>query len=112
MPRTALLSPRSRTLLPERTGGCPERHAVPEVSRFYGIRICIQFKDHAPAHFHAEYGEFQIKVDLADGRVRGRFPRRALRLVLEWYDLHRAELEANWQRAIQGLPVARIAPLE
>ncbi|MBI2072353.1 MAG: DUF4160 domain-containing protein, partial [Gemmatimonadetes bacterium] len=41
-----------------------------------------------------------------------RHPGRALRHVLEWAALHRAELLANWQRARQGEAVRHIAPLE
>jgi hypothetical protein len=32
--------------------------------------------------------------------------------VLEWAALHRTELLANWQRAREGKPLDRIAPLE
>ena len=31
---------------------------MPELSRFYGIIIRMYYDDHAPAHFHAFYGEF------------------------------------------------------
>ncbi|MDR7536985.1 MAG: DUF4160 domain-containing protein [Armatimonadota bacterium] len=37
---------------------------------------------------------------------------RALRLVLEWAELHKAELLENWELAQQGQPLKRIAPLE
>jgi hypothetical protein len=30
--------------------------AMPEISRFFGIIIKMFFKDHAPPHFHVEYG--------------------------------------------------------
>jgi hypothetical protein len=63
------------------------------------------YRDHAPPHFHATYGEFDIEVTIADGIVSGRFPRRALRHVLEWYDLHKDELSANWERAAQRRPL-------
>ena len=46
------------------------------------------YKDHAPAHFHAKYGEFEITVAIDTGIVIGEFPKRAQRLVLEWYELH------------------------
>lgn len=51
-------------------------------------------------------------MHLEDGMVEGRFPRRALRLVLEWYEIHRGELVANWDRARQLEPLVSIAPLE
>ncbi len=33
---------------------------------------------HSLPHFHAQYGEYEIIVDIRDGAVTGRFPRRAL----------------------------------
>ena len=55
----------------------------------------MYFRDHASAHFHAEYGEYEITVDIETGVISGRFPKRALHAVLEWCDLHRDELMAN-----------------
>jgi hypothetical protein len=85
---------------------------MPELSRFLGIVITMFYRDHAPPHFHATYGEFDIEVTIADGVVSGSFPRRALRHVLEWYDLHKDELSANWELAAQRRPLKKIAPLE
>ena len=85
---------------------------VPEVSRFLGIVIYFYYRDHPPAHFHAEYGEYEITVDINTGIVTGKFPRRALNAVLEWYELHKEELADDWQRARQELPLNRIEPLE
>jgi hypothetical protein len=52
---------------------------MPEISRFLGIIIRIFFKDHAPPHFHAEYGDYEMSVDIHTGVVEGKFPKRALR---------------------------------
>jgi uncharacterized protein DUF4160 len=85
---------------------------MPELSRFLGIVIYMYHRDHAPSHFHAEYGEFEITVDIESGVVTGKFPRRALNLVLEWYTLHQRELAEDWRLAQQKLPLKPIAPLE
>ena len=85
---------------------------MPEISRFLGIVIYMHYRDHPPGHFHAVYGEDEITVDIATGSVRGRFPRRAQNLVLEWYELHKDDLSANWKRAVAREPLAKIAPLE
>jgi hypothetical protein len=85
---------------------------VPEVSRFFGIVIAMYHDEHPPPHFHARYGTAKIAVDIQDGRVRGRFPPRALGLVLEWWSRHRAELERNWELILDGRAPERIAPLE
>ena len=85
---------------------------VPEISRFLGIVIRMYYREHQPPHFHARYGDFEVVVAIATGSVQGRFPRRALRHVLEWGELHRDELLEDWGRAARGLPLRSIAPLE
>ena len=85
---------------------------MPEISRFLGIVIGIFYSEHGVAHFHAVYGEHEISVEVESGKIHGQFPARALRLVLEWANLHREELIENWELARQGQPLRRIAPLE
>ena len=85
---------------------------MPEISRFLGIVIAILYRDHEPPHFHATYGEYEITGGIRDGVVKGKFPRRALAHVLEWYGLHREELEKDWQLAKERKPLLPIAPLE
>ena len=65
--------------------------SMPELSRFLGIVIGIFPREHVPPHFHAVYGEYQITVEIQSGIVHGDFPKRALRHVLEWVDLHQSE---------------------
>jgi hypothetical protein len=65
-----------------------------------------------PSHFHAEYGEYRITVEVRSGIVEGRFPRRALNAVLEWHELHLDELLADWALAEQHQPLVKIPPLE
>jgi hypothetical protein len=85
---------------------------VPEISRFFGIVIQMLYDDHEPPHFHARYGDDVVTVAIADGRVTGAFPKRALRMVLEWQELHADELLENWRRLKEGEAPRRIAPLE
>lgn len=85
---------------------------MPEISRFLGIIIRMYFRDHAPAHFHAEYGEYEITVDIETGVITGKFPRRALNAVMEWHQLHKDELVANWEAARNRKPLSKIEPLE
>ncbi len=72
----------------------------------------MYLREHAPAHFHAEYGEYEITVDIETGIVTGKFPRRALLAVLDWYVLHQDELRANWIAAMNRKPLSKIEPLE
>ena len=44
---------------------------VPVISRFFGIVIYMYWKDHAPPHFHAKYGDDEIVVGIKTGYVSG-----------------------------------------
>ena len=72
----------------------------------------MYYNDHAPPHFHAIYGDHGITVQIDNGEFEGQFPRRALDHVIEWYNLHQAELAENWNRARDRKPLRRIEPLE
>jgi hypothetical protein len=85
---------------------------VPEISRFHGIVIRMYYREHPPGHFHANYGGYEMCVDIESGVVNGKFPTHALRLVLEWYELHKTELGEDWEQARQELPLQHIEPLE
>jgi Domain of unknown function (DUF4160)/Protein of unknown function (DUF2442) len=67
---------------------------VPRISAFYGIAIYMYYRDHAPPHFHAIYGEYEATVSIETAEVlEGQLPRRARTLVSEWAAAHRDELE-------------------
>lgn len=54
---------------------------MPTISTFFGILIQMYFRDHAPPHFHAIYGEDEATIDIRTLEItRGRLPRRALGL--------------------------------
>ena len=55
---------------------------MPELSRFLGIVIAMYYRDHAPPHFHAIYGDAEVTIEIATGNVNGQFPKRALAHVL------------------------------
>ena len=85
---------------------------MPEISRFLGIVIRMYYRDHAPPHFHAEYGDYEITLQIESGVVEGRFTKRALRAVMEWYEQHQEELLENWELAKEQEPLKSIPPLE
>jgi predicted ABC-type transport system involved in lysophospholipase L1 biosynthesis ATPase subunit len=86
---------------------------MPTISRFMGIAIMMYFDDHPPPHFHARSGEFSAKIrtDTLELLV-GDLPRRELRLVLAWAELHALELQENWRRAREGETLLAIEPLQ
>ena len=85
---------------------------MPESSRFLGIVIRMYYRDHAPPHFHAAYGDYEITVEINTGVVDGRFPKRALNAVLDRHSLHVRELAENWELARLEQVLNSIDPLE
>ena len=86
---------------------------MPRVSHFFGVVIYMYHNDHLPTHFHAEYGEAEAVYSIETlERIRGRLPRRANNMVIEWALAHRPELRANWERAQERLPLEPIEPLD
>jgi hypothetical protein len=85
---------------------------MPEISKFYGIKVYINYNEHNPPHFHAEYGEYQILVYLDGWIVEGKFPKRALNILLEWAELHQDELLEDWNLAMSKQVLNKIKPLD
>ena len=85
---------------------------MPVISRFLGIVIIMYWRDHNPPHFHAKYGDYEVMITIKDGIIDGKFPKRALKLVLEWLERHKDELMENWTRAQSGKELMLIEPLE
>jgi hypothetical protein len=55
---------------------------MPRISAFYGIVVTMYHSDHAPAHFHARYGEYEAQIVIETGELlAGYLPVRALRLI-------------------------------
>ena len=70
------------------------------------------YDDHNPPHFHARYGSYEISVEIISGIIEGKFPRRALSALLEWYQQHVGELMEDWELARSHEPLKLIEPLE
>lgn len=85
---------------------------MPIISAFYGVVIRMFYEEHEPAHFHAEHGGQNAKIDFAGtitaGHIRSRKARERIR---QWADLHRDQLEANWAKMKAGHSLERIEPL-
>lgn len=88
---------------------------MPTISMFYGIiiRMYCAPKEHAPAHFHAFYGEYKAVIEINTCELTdGELPKKQLRLVLAWAELHQEELRADWQLAMDSELPFKIEPLK
>ncbi len=60
---------------------------------------------------HARYAGFEASIGLADGEMlASELPRKELRLVQAWIELHRDELLADWELAVSEETPYKIAP--
>ncbi len=89
---------------------------MPTISMFFGILVSMFYGDneqHHTPHIHVRYQGRKASIAIDDGRVlAGDFPARQLRMVQVWIDIHRDELMADWELAVNGDEPFRIAPLQ
>lgn len=85
---------------------------MPEICRFLGIIITMNYSDHNPPHFHVRYNEFEGSVKINDfGLLTGKLPPKIFGLVTEWAVLHQDELLKCWNMSKQG-KIIKIEPLK
>ena len=86
---------------------------MPELSRFHGIRITINFNDPNPPHIHAAYGGKNVIVEIETLKVSpSNLPPRILRRIIEWATIHQNELRQAWELRQSHRTHRRIPPLE
>jgi hypothetical protein len=88
---------------------------MPELSRFFGIIVRMYMEvglPHQQPHFHAYYQDdvAVIGLDPID-LLAGSLPRRQMRLVEAWAELHQQELLEAWSRLQSGQAPSPIEPL-
>jgi len=89
---------------------------MPVISMFYGIIVSLYFvdrKQHHEPHVHAKYQDAEAIVSIRAGKVLdGRLPPAKMRLLLAWIEIHKDELVADWELAVDGQQPYRIEPLK
>jgi len=88
---------------------------MPIISMFYGIIIRMYFfdeKQHKMPHIHAECADFRAVFNILNGEIlAGEMPPGKGQLVQAWIVIHKDELLADWQIAVNGEEPFRIEPL-
>ncbi len=88
---------------------------MPTISMFYGIIVSLYFidnKQHKKPHIHVKYQGDEAVVSISDGEaLEGRLPPAKMRLVLAWIEIHKDELMADWDLAVNGQQPYKIEPL-
>ena len=85
---------------------------MPTISMFYGIMIRMyNNNEHNPPHFHALYKGYNAVFDMEGNLTEGEMPKAQVKLIAAWAEIHRDELLANWELAMQEEPLYKIEPL-
>lgn len=89
---------------------------MPTISMFYGILVLMYFRDnrqHNTPHIHARYQADEASIAIEDGALLdGNLPAKQLKMVQAWIEIHKEELQLDWQLAVNGEDPFRIAPLQ
>jgi hypothetical protein len=87
---------------------------VPRISEFFGMSVYMYWfdvqKHHVP-HIHVRYQGSEAVFGLDGTLLDGDLGARAHRLVREWCDERRAELEIAWACAASGKEIPWVLPL-
>lgn len=86
---------------------------MPAISMFLGIIIRMYNNgEHNPPHFHAEYQGYKATFNMDGELLEGQMPKRQIKFIVAWSELHKDELLANWELAISEQPLYKIEPLK
>ncbi|MCM2439679.1 DUF4160 domain-containing protein [Agrobacterium vitis] len=71
------------------------------------IIIRVYANDHLPPHFHIITPDADALVEIATlDIIRGKLPRKAEQIALEWATEHRAVIAVEWNRTNPRFPIA------
>ena len=88
---------------------------MPTISMFHGIVIMLFFydnKQHNLPHIHARYQGKKAVFGIEEAQmIEGDFPNKQRKLVEAWMEIHKDELIADWELAVDGEQPYKIEPL-
>ena len=89
---------------------------MPVISMFYGIIVSLYFfdkKEHKVPHIHARYQDEEVVLAIPNGKIlAGKLNPAKLKLVQAWIEIHKDDLMADWELAVNGQEVFKIEPLK
>ena len=72
---------------------------MPSISEFFGISIYMYYAhgQHKAAYFHARYQGSDASFSIESGDLlAGRLPPKVIKLVQDWANRHKQELQEDW----------------
>ncbi len=88
---------------------------MPIISQFYGILIYIYLElgaHHHKPHIHAKYNEYEISITIDGEKINGNMPKKQLKLIEAWMEIHKEELLAAWYAYNNDGEIIKIKGLE
>ena len=89
---------------------------MPTISMFYGILVLMFFRDnrrHHLPHIHVRYQGNEAAISIDTGEILdGSIPAKQHKMVQAWIEIHKEELQVDWELAVNGDEPFRIAPLQ
>ena len=83
---------------------------------FYEIVVMMYYMDkhkHKLPHIHVRYQDDEAVFAIPSGKLlEGKIPISKKKLVEAWIEIHRDELMADWQLAVNGAKPFKIEPLK
>lgn len=87
---------------------------MPRISEFFDIVIFMYWNDnkrHKKPHIHAKFENREAVFDFDGNCLAGDIGRRASKLVKEFIEERREELDIAWKYAIDGKEIPWIKPI-
>ena len=88
---------------------------MPVISMFYGIAVLMYYSDnkrHKQPHIHIRYQGQEAVVAIPDGAIlEGSIKSSKMKLVQAWIEIHKEDLMADWNLAVNGENPFKIDPL-
>jgi hypothetical protein len=93
----------------------PQQEAIPTISMFDGIFVQMFYRDNRRynlPHIHVRYQGDAASISIDAGLLLdGSLPKKQLKMVQAWIEIHKEELCVDWELAVNGDDPFRIAPL-
>jgi len=70
---------------------------MPTIEIIDSIKILMYFRDHMPPHFHVEYNEYEVIIDIRTlEKMEGRLPSKQMKKVMTWARENQDFLMTTW----------------
>lgn len=86
---------------------------MPIIAIFYGIIISMYAgsHEHNTPHFHAKFQDYEAEYDFEGNVLKGSMPQGKHKLIVAWAEIHKEDLQADWDICRAGLSPMKIDTL-